>query len=219
MMPVMLTKVTGDKNIYFPYYKNNELVNHKIRSEDKKFMQSSKDAEPCLFGWQVIQDEREVIICEGEIDALSWYTYGYKALSVPFGAGNNQWIENDWEELERFEEIYLSFDMDRAGQKAIPEIIKRLGVHRVKIINLPKKDINECIKAEILETEIEKIVYNAEYQRVENIKSFAESKEDMWKELFTEVPEYYSPSFHSKFKNCHFYDGEVSLWGRDKRAW
>ena len=45
---------------------------------------TAADCEPVLFGWQAIPDDaREVVITEGEIDALSMAAYGFPALSVP----------------------------------------------------------------------------------------------------------------------------------------
>jgi twinkle protein len=62
-----------------------------------------------LFGWQAIPDDaRDVVICEGEIDALSWAAYGFPAMSVPYGGGGGDkqaWIESEYDRLERFERI------------------------------------------------------------------------------------------------------------------
>lgn len=148
--------------ILFPYIRksegHNELINikwlHVSRRPDekggkpKKRVIQEKDAEPCLFGWQAIDDTaRAVIICEGEIDAMTWRQCGFFALSVPAGAGvghKNDWIDAEWERLDRFEECFLSFDQDDEGKKAVLDVIGRLGAHRCRIITLPHKDINEC---------------------------------------------------------------------------
>src|SRR5690606_14659374 len=76
---------------------------------------TAANCEPVLFGWQAIPDKaREVVITEGEIDALSWAAYGYPSMSVPFGGGKGgkqSWIENEFDRLDRFEKIYISTDM------------------------------------------------------------------------------------------------------------
>ncbi|QUP53554.1 hypothetical protein GO998_07135 [Ralstonia syzygii] len=68
----------------------------------KKTWQAAS-AEPCLFGWHLIpEDIKAVVITEGELDAASLYQYGVPALSVNQGAGNHQWIDSDFDRLERF---------------------------------------------------------------------------------------------------------------------
>jgi twinkle protein len=103
----------------FPYLRDGVYVNGKYRNPaDKKGMQQEKDAEPCLFGWHLIDPKaRTVAICEGEIDAMTLHQVGIPALSVNAGAGNHQWIENDWDRLERFSEILVCFDNDEAGRQ------------------------------------------------------------------------------------------------------
>lgn len=112
---------------------------------------TAKDCEPILFGWQAVpEDARELVITEGEIDALSWAAYGRAAVSVPFGGGKGakqQWIESDFDRLDRFERIYLSTDMDKPGEEAASEIADRLGRHRCYRVKLPHKDANECLVA------------------------------------------------------------------------
>lgn len=127
----------------------------KYRStRDKKFW-SEAGGKPCLFGWQAIPDaDRSVVICEGELDALAWYSYGYPALSPTNGATNCQWIDVEFDRLARFDAIYLSFDMDEAGRQALPEIVERLGAERCRVIELPAKDANQCLLDGIGEDEI-----------------------------------------------------------------
>lgn len=122
------------------------------RAEDgAKPKPTAADCEPVLFGWQAIpESSREVVITEGEIDALSWAAFGFPALSVPFGggkAGKQNWIESEFERLERFERIYISTDMDKPGDEAAEEIASRLGRHRCYRVSLLHKDANECLVA------------------------------------------------------------------------
>jgi twinkle protein len=107
---------------------------------------------------QAIDSEaREIVITEGEIDAITSWDYGRPALSVPFGGGGGQkqkWIESEFERMARFEVIYLALDMDSDGEAAADEIANRLGRHRCQRVQLPRKDLNECRKAEITTEEI-----------------------------------------------------------------
>jgi twinkle protein len=140
--------------ISFPCYVGDDLIHVKYRDISKPKKESfrvSQGSSPILFGWQAIpRNARDVVIAEGEPDCLCYAQEGYAALSVPMGAGvgmKQQWIDLDWDRLEHFDTIYLSMDMDDAGQGCVQSIAQRLGLHRVKIISLPKKDANECVMA------------------------------------------------------------------------
>lgn len=103
-----------------------------------------------LWGWWTVSDnDRSIIICEGEIDAMSLYQLdpGFPVLSMPAGASNLTWIENDYHALQRFEKIYILTDQDNAGELAASEIAKRLGRARCSRIPLPGKykDANEVL--------------------------------------------------------------------------
>lgn len=154
-------RVGQHKNaIVFPSFNpDGELVMVKLRSlQEKKFRLSEANLKPCLFGWQAIPSSaRSVIICEGEFDAMAWREYGFSALSVPFGGGKGakqDWIEHEIDNLDRFDEVMLSMDMDETGKKAVSEIVDRLGRHRCRVINLPCKDANECLMQGISSAEI-----------------------------------------------------------------
>lgn len=138
----------GKTYAVFPYLRDGELVNVKYRNiAEKKDMRQEGGAEPCLFGWHLIDPKaRAVAICEGEIDAMSLHQCSVPALSVNAGAGNHQWLENDWERLERFSEIWVFFDNDEAGDAGASEIIRRLGIERCKRVRLPTKDANEWLQ-------------------------------------------------------------------------
>lgn len=135
----------GKAYAVFPYLRDGELVNAKYRNPaEKKDMRQEGGAEPCLFGWHLIDPKaRTVAICEGEIDAMTLHQCGVPALSVNAGAGNHQWIENDWSRLDRFSEILVIFDADEAGKKGATEVVQRLGLDRCKVVNLPAKDPND----------------------------------------------------------------------------
>ena len=139
---------------------------HVDRPEGKKVIRAEADCEPCLFGWDVIKDElRLVVICEGEIDAMSFYEYGVQALSVPFGGGGGnkqQWIETEYANLDRFSEIYLCLDNDEAGKEGAQEIVRRLGAHRCRIVTLPYKDANECLMNGVTQDQIFECLKQAE---------------------------------------------------------
>lgn len=140
--------------LVFPYLRDGELLNCKYlalaRPDGKKQTLQEGGAEPCLFGWPTIPDEaRSVVLTEGEIDAMTLYQQGIPALSVPMGGGggNKQdWIESDYDHLQRFDVIYLGLDMDAPGQDAVKEIVRRLGAERCRRVEWEHKDPNDCLQ-------------------------------------------------------------------------
>lgn len=138
----------GQQWAVFPFLRDGVLVNAKYRNpDDKRGMGQEKDAEPCLFGWHLVDPrERTLVIAEGEIDAMTLWQAGLPAVSVNAGAGNHQWIESDWERLERFSDIVIAFDHDEAGDKGATEVIKRLGMDRCRRMKLAAKDANEWLQ-------------------------------------------------------------------------
>jgi twinkle protein len=159
------------REIVFPYWRDSDLVLVKYLSLDrsiseqhpggKKQIRVEPNCEPCLFGWHLVPARsRSITICEGELDAMSLYQYGVPALSVPFGGGRgdkHRWLEYEFDRLAAFDEIYLCFDMDEAGQAAVAELVERLGRYRSRIVGLPLKDANECLKAGISKEKIQEV--------------------------------------------------------------
>jgi len=140
-----------DDEIVFPFLRGGELVNVKYlkleRPNGKKVVRQEKDAEPCLFGWQAIPDRaRSIVLTEGEIDAMTWHQMGFPALSAWSGAGNLQWVENEWDRLARFDRIYVAFDADEAGEAGANAVVARIGRARCRLVTTPYKDANECLQ-------------------------------------------------------------------------
>lgn len=137
----------------FPYLRDGALAFVKYRDcRDKKKMRVEKGGTPILFGWQAIpENAREVVICEGELDALSWWALRHPALSVPNGATGHSWVENEFDHLERFDTIYIAFDADETGRKGAAQLVERLGRERCKVVKMPHgfKDANDLLRANL----------------------------------------------------------------------
>jgi twinkle protein len=94
-----------------------------------------------LFGMLAVPPEAtRLVIAEGEIDAMTWARCGVPAVSVPGGAGYLGWIDICWDWLQRFKQIHVSFDEDRAGRLKLVEVVKRLGMARTDMVRLPEKE-------------------------------------------------------------------------------
>lgn len=148
------SKIKDQVFIVFPSMDpSGELVNNSYRSlglvDGKKKVFQDKGCAPCLFGWQAMRAEdyasRSILLCEGQIDAMTWRQWGIPALSIPNGSGTT-WVEYEWENLEIFSTIYLSFDMDGKTSDSLQKVISRLGRHRCLVVKLPRKDANDCLK-------------------------------------------------------------------------
>lgn len=71
--------------LVLPYKRDGELLQVKRisteRPNGKKVIMAEGDCEPCLFGWQALDaGVRAVVLCEGEIDCMSYAQYGISAL-------------------------------------------------------------------------------------------------------------------------------------------
>ncbi len=203
----------------FPYKRDGELLQVKRisteRPDGKKVIMAEGDCEPCLYGWQAIpKNMRIVILCEGEIDCMSYYQYGFPALSVPFGGGKGakqQWIEFEYHNLDRFDEIWISMDSDEVGQAAAREIATRLGEHRCRLVKLPHKDINECLMAGISSDDIVGYLERASFFDPEELYSAREFYHDTINAFYgKEQSLFYSP-WECLNHNFAFRQAELSL--------
>jgi len=174
----------GD-TIVFPYYKNGLRVNAKYRNiKDKKIMRQESGCEPVLFGRDLIADTQSLIICEGEFDALALWEYEIEAVSVPNGAGNNEWLTSEWDYIDTFKTIYLMFDMDNAGISAARDLANKIGIWKCRLIELPFKDANECLLNGVTRDTMCECVENAiELQPVNLVSAdaFRQDVQDLFK--------------------------------------
>ncbi len=214
--------ICGDsETIYFPFLHNGQadmIKSLKIeRIDGKKDCRiTSGDQMPCLFGWQTVSPgAREVVICEGEINAMSVKQAGHDALAVPIGAGggNKQsWVENEFDSLECFDTIYLWFDNDKAGKEAIPELLARLGCDRCRIIESPC-DANDQLTKGLDFEGVAKFKANSKEQTPESLARMNEHADLAWEEISN--PRAYSNGFKLPWSKCGdsfvFRAGEVTV--------
>ena len=132
--------------IKFNYYINNELINIKYRNGKKDF-RIEKGAELIWYNHNSLIGNTSVIICEGEIDVLSYMEAGFNnVVSVPNGASNFSFLDSSIDHFDNMEKIYLSVDNDEAGQKLQAELIRRLGAEKIFLADLGEaKDANEYL--------------------------------------------------------------------------
>lgn len=158
----------------FEYRRDGRLQYRKMRIEmedgGKSFARDRKGAEACLFLEHTIQDDPDLssplVICEGEIDALSLVASGVaNAVSVPDGAQLDQlgqgkivpaddkafgwlWDDNGLKpHLAQFERVVLVTDNDRKGRILREELAVRFERWRCDVVDFPAdcKDANDVL--------------------------------------------------------------------------
>jgi twinkle protein len=221
----ILTKyrvASENKRIVFPFLlPDGTLALAKLRDPEDgaRTVPSEGECEPILFGWQAIPDDaRQVVLTEGEIDALSWAAYGFPAMSVPFGGGKGEgkhrWIEGDYERMDRFDRIYLSMDMDEVGEQAAEYISSRLGRHRCYRVKLPRKDANQCLVEGISPDEMASFIREAQPLDPEGLRSGGEYYDELERLFWPTAEDHpgYSTPYSTLGDKLRFRAAEVTLW-------
>lgn len=133
--------------ICFPFFVGEKLINIKYRGAKKSFKLVS-NAELVFYNYNALLNNDDIIICEGELDLLSWYEAGFKnVISVPNGANKNvEFLENCIDIFNDKKNIYLSTDNDTKGIELRDELIRRIGIEKCFIIDFKGcKDANEFL--------------------------------------------------------------------------
>lgn len=156
-------------NAVFNFYDTNDVLTmvkyrpshtvEKHSGQPKTWCQKDSDTAPLLFNMNRVNTSKPLLVTEGEADTMSAIEAGYlNTVSVPLGAGNLHWIEENWDWLDTFDDIIIWSDNDAAGEKMRKECIYRLGTWRTKYIvtpeyyekedgrKIPLKDINDCLQ-------------------------------------------------------------------------
>ena len=211
-----------EQQIVFPYWRNEEIIFVKYlglqRIGDKKQMSVESNCEPCLFGWHLIPNNtRTVAITEGEIDTMTLYQYGIPSLSVPYGGGKGdkqRWIEFEYDRLSMFDEINLCMDNDEQGHMAIIELVERLGRHRCRIVKLPYKDANECLKNNVTKDDIHEFFNKSRTLDPAELKSASEFVDDVIDEFYPAPGAHlgYNAPWDKTHGKILFRPDELSVW-------
>ena len=199
---------------YYPY-ENGQA--YKVRKLPKEFSWVNKSEK--LFGQEKFNGAgKRLIITEGEIDALSVAQasfdkykkiYPVVALSSAVMAHKSLLAARDW--IRSFSEVVLCFDNDEAGEKALKEAIKIVGIDKAKIVKLPLKDPNEVLVQHDSNKLLQCIFDAAPY-----VPAGIIGKEDLWNALenYNSIPSVpYPPcleGINSKLKGMRA--GEITLF-------
>lgn len=175
----MAPDIRGD-TLAFPYLEFGDEVNTKYRGPGKRFWQR-KEGRKTFYNADILDDPAltdgryPLVICEGEMDCLSFLEAGYPfATSVPDGAppsrdqnGNlvhvpdsaedvdtandekYRYVLNNWDRLTKVKRFVLAGDGDEPGWRLAQELARRLGRARCSFVAYPEgcKDANEVLVA------------------------------------------------------------------------
>ena len=208
--------------IVFPCYDlQDRLINRSYRSlpkdGQKKRVWQDAGCAPAFFGWHALPkeafDKRTVLLCEGQIDCMTWAQWGIPALSVPNGSGQ-AWIDYEWENLQSFDNIILSFDMDGAGAEMANRAMARLGRHRCLLLHLPLKDANDCLRGGKTAQDAQEWAKNASPPMIEGLVLAKSLKEALLAELAPKPAAFTLPFFKRDWPHTGFYfrPAEVTIW-------
>ena len=130
--------------ISIPHLAGNDLINIKYRSlpPATKSFQREPGCKSILFNQAAVAKHSEIIITEGELDAITLVQHGFEnVVGATLGAGG---FDADWVDLlAKMKKIFLCYDSDETGQNGAAGAAKRLGYSRCFNIKLPTKDANE----------------------------------------------------------------------------
>lgn len=146
-MPQVSKKVN---TVQFNYLRNGELINTKYRDGAKNFKLAA-NAELIMYNYDYCIEKDQIIITEGEVDALSLAECGiWNVTSTPNGAGigslSMEYIDNSIELFESKKEIVIATDNDAPGINLSQQLAHRLGIEKCfKVDFSPHKDANEYL--------------------------------------------------------------------------
>lgn len=161
---------------YYPYYnKKGEQKAEKVRTvEGKNFIWTGEKSDLQLFGAQCQPTTgRFVVVCEGEIDTLSMYQVlggRYTVVSLPDGCRSFKALKDNYQYLDKFDNIILCLDGDKPGREAVERAIQYLPHKKVKLMKFSEdlKDPNEMLMQGKTQ-ELLNLFWRAEEYRPEDI--------------------------------------------------
>lgn len=187
-----ITGATKDGKAWLsiPYRLDGQIVNRKHRRIDEKQHSMDKGGKLCLWNAEVLSGQGEVIITEGEFDALAVMTAGFeRVVSVPNGAPAER-IDDPvnanrygflWEHeaaLKQVETFVLATDADKPGRALAHDLAAILGPERCKFISYPEgcKDLNEVLLAHG-EREVVRLIAEAKHFPVKGLYQLSDFPE------------------------------------------
>lgn len=149
----------GELWLSIPYFLDGKLVNRKYRHATRKEHSQDKGGKACLWNADILSTGGEIIITEGEFDALAAMASGYsrvvsvpsgapaKRVEDPFTATRYEFVWESEEALKKIERFVLATDGDAPGQALAHDLAAILGPERCAFVRYPdgSKDLNDVL--------------------------------------------------------------------------
>lgn len=132
----LMTKGQSDflyGHIAIPYHNLGSVIQIRGKEIGGKYLTPSGQ-KASLFNLDALRGSDEVLITEGEFDALALEQQGYAAVGVP---GAVSWQKHWTERFENVKRAYIVFDNDETGRRGSERLAVELGA-KARIIHMPE---------------------------------------------------------------------------------
>ena len=188
-------KVNGNMNthhIYKYFDESGNNIGNKVRNISTKDMWvEGSMTEALLFGQNIFAPNGKYItITEGEVDAMSAYELlgsKWACVSIKTGAGSAlRDCKKAFEYLDSFDQIVISFDMDKQGRDASEKVALLFSPNKCKIMHMEHKDANEYLQVNKRE-EFTRAWWNAQPYTPAGIVNLKDLKSTIFEEEYCET--------------------------------
>lgn len=183
-----LTRLRATKEkrwLMIPHLVDGTPRNAKLRSipPDKKEFQRVEGCPTVLFNAGALKKHEEVILCEGEPDAIALWSHGFENV-VATTAGAGHLPAEAVDALATRKRVYIAYDTDHEGKVGAAKAARRIGIDRCYAVNLPTKDVNEFFVAGGTAEEFANLLKEGRPFEVEHVKSLTDAVDLLEEELF-----------------------------------
>ena len=188
-------KLNGNMNthhIYKYFDEGGNNIANKIRDVPTKNMWTEGNMTNAgLFGQNIFAPKGKYItITEGEVDAMSAYELlgsKWACVSIKTGAGSAlRDCKKAFEYLDSFDQIVISFDMDKQGREASEKVAQLFAPNKCKVMHMEHKDANEYLKMNKRE-QFSRAWWNAKPYTPAGIVNLKELKDTLFEEEYCET--------------------------------
>jgi len=210
----------------FNSYRDGELISVKYRravNEKPYGYSQEKGCEQIFFGLQAITNPvAKLIICEGEIDAMSVYeATGIPALSVPAGGqesykGANEkgfhFLQDQHKLIESADRVVIMSDADAAGIGLANELARRIGKDKCLRTKFPEgcKDANDVLLRHGVE-KLSEIIEYAQPWPIAGVYSVSDYKKELMEDYEGLSFEPLSTGFDNLDQYMKVLEGQISI--------
>jgi 5S rRNA maturation endonuclease (ribonuclease M5) len=137
----------GKRWLAIPHMVEGVCENIKFRSlpPAEKTFRRRQGAASVLFNADALDNYDEIVLCEAETDAMSFWEAGVKNV-VSLTCGADTFLADWYDLMEDKEKVIIVLDADEAGQSGARDIARRLGFDRCYNVLLPMHDANEVLQ-------------------------------------------------------------------------